>query len=146
MRDELGLAIFLPERDLYDRAGAAVAAALGVDTAAARRTDGRRMSPAEYTQRAETVLTAIVSDRPAANESPPQRGGQIDASIGLTQRETEVLQLLAEGMTNAQLAERLSISPSTVSSHLERIFVKLDVTTRGAAVAMAHRLGIAGSG
>jgi DNA-binding CsgD family transcriptional regulator len=57
-----------------------------------------------------------------------------------------VLRLLAEGLTNAQLADRLSISPSTVSSHLERIFAKLDVTTRGAAVAIAHRHGIADTG
>ena len=103
-----------------------------------------RMSPAEYTAKAEMVLAAIGSHQPpAAQPPPPRRDDQTTTSLGLTKRETEVLRLLAEGLTNAQLADRLSISPSTVSSHLERIFAKLDVTTRGAAVAIAHRLGIA---
>ncbi len=53
----------------------------------------------------------------------------------LTPREREVLELLAQGMTNKAIAEALVISPNTVKRHLQSIFQKLDVTTRAAAVA-----------
>ena len=59
----------------------------------------------------------------------------------LTRREHEVVLLVAEGLTNAQIAERLWISPGTVRRHLENVFAKLDVHTRTAAVARL-RLGV----
>lgn len=55
----------------------------------------------------------------------------------LTAREVEVLRLLAEGLTNKQMAERLVLSPKTVSSHLSSIFSKIGVTTRAAATRFA---------
>lgn len=57
---------------------------------------------------------------------------------GLTARELEVLSLVAEGMTNGEIAQRLWISPGTVRRHLENIYEKLDVHTRTAAVAAAR--------
>ena len=53
----------------------------------------------------------------------------------LTARETHVLELVAEGLTNAEVAARLVISPTTVRTHLENVFDKLGVHTRTAAVA-----------
>ena len=53
----------------------------------------------------------------------------------LTQREREVLELVAEGSTNRQIARQLDISPGTVRAHLEHVFSKLNVGTRTAAVA-----------
>ena len=53
----------------------------------------------------------------------------------LTHREHEVVLLVAEGLTNAQIAERLWISPGTVRRHLQNVFAKLGVHTRTAAVA-----------
>jgi DNA-binding CsgD family transcriptional regulator len=53
----------------------------------------------------------------------------------LTRRETEVLGLVAEGLTNGEIATRLFLAPTTVRTHLENIFAKLDVHTRTAAVA-----------
>ena len=53
----------------------------------------------------------------------------------LTPREQQVVALVAEGMTNAEIARRLWISPGTVRRHLENVFAKLDVHTRTAAVA-----------
>jgi DNA-binding CsgD family transcriptional regulator len=55
----------------------------------------------------------------------------------LTERETEILQLVARGLTNSQIAERLVISRATVRTHLEHVFVKLGVHTRTGAVARA---------
>ena len=54
----------------------------------------------------------------------------------LTAREREILDLVAEGMTNAEIAERLWVSPGTVRRHLENIYAKLGVHTRTAAVAL----------
>lgn len=57
----------------------------------------------------------------------------------LTAREHEVVLLVAEGLTNADIARRLWISPGTVRRHLENVFSKLDVHTRTAAVARIRR-------
>jgi DNA-binding CsgD family transcriptional regulator/tetratricopeptide (TPR) repeat protein len=62
---------------------------------------------------------------------------------GLTTRELEVLTLLMEGMRNAQIAERLVLSPKTVDHHVSSILSKLDVSNRGEAAATAARLGLA---
>jgi DNA-binding NarL/FixJ family response regulator len=61
---------------------------------------------------------------------------------GLTGREVEVLRLLAMGLTNAQIAERLVISLLTVKAHVRSIYSKLEVTSRSAATryAMEHEL------
>ena len=61
---------------------------------------------------------------------------------GLTAREAEVLRLLAQGLTNEQLSERLVISYRTVTTHLNSIYNKLGVTSRAAATrfAVEHHL------
>jgi DNA-binding CsgD family transcriptional regulator len=63
-------------------------------------------------------------------------------AAGLTTREIEVLELIAEGRQNAQIAARLSRSPRTVDHHLASILAKLDTANRGEAVAAARKLGI----
>jgi DNA-binding CsgD family transcriptional regulator len=55
--------------------------------------------------------------------------------FGLTPREREILDLVAEGATNAHIASALGISPATVRKHLEHAYAKLEVSTRTAAVA-----------
>ena len=62
---------------------------------------------------------------------------------GLTARELEVLSLIAEGLRNAQIAQRLVVSERTVDHHVSAILRKLDVETRGQAAAEATRLGFA---
>lgn len=65
------------------------------------------------------------------------------APAGLTPRESEVLRLLATGGTNAQIAERLFITPKTASVHVSNILAKLEVPNRAAAGARARELGLA---
>ena len=60
----------------------------------------------------------------------------------LTQRERDVLSLLADGLGNKQIAARLGISTNTVKTHLELLFDKLDVSTRTEAVTAAARMGL----
>ncbi|EWT02723.1 LuxR family transcriptional regulator [Intrasporangium oryzae NRRL B-24470] len=60
----------------------------------------------------------------------------------LSGRETEVLQLVAAGLSNQQIAQRLFVSQATVKSHLVHVFTKLDVDSRTAAVAVAVDRGL----
>jgi DNA-binding NarL/FixJ family response regulator len=67
-------------------------------------------------------------------------GWDASMSVGkLTSREVEVLSLLAEGLTQADIARKLSISPRTVGAHIEHILGKLGVHSRAQAVAVAYR-------
>ncbi|MFJ3779336.1 response regulator [Streptomyces sp. NPDC090075] len=60
----------------------------------------------------------------------------------LTRRETEVLTLVADGLSNQAIAHRLHLTEGTIKSHLVRIYTKLDVDSRTAAVATATHLGL----
>jgi len=60
----------------------------------------------------------------------------------LSAREAEVLKLLTQGLSNAEIAERLYLEPSTVKTHIEHIYTKLDVSRRTQAVAKARQLGL----
>jgi ATP/maltotriose-dependent transcriptional regulator MalT len=60
----------------------------------------------------------------------------------LTDRECEVLRLVAAGMTNREVASTLHLSPHTVGRHLQNVFTKLGVTSRAAAIAHAYEHGI----
>ena len=76
-----------------------------------------------------------VSAPAAADEAP---------FAALTSREREVLQLLCEGLANAQIAQRLAISDKTVRNHLSNLFDKLGVWTRAQAIVFAHERGLRG--
>jgi DNA-binding CsgD family transcriptional regulator len=61
----------------------------------------------------------------------------------LSEREAEVLKLVAAGLTNAQVAQRLFLSPRTVNAHLTSIYGKLGVSSRSAATRFAVEHGLA---
>jgi DNA-binding NarL/FixJ family response regulator len=64
-----------------------------------------------------------------------------DPSASLTPREVQILTLAGQGLSVQTIAERLTISPATVKTHLEHIYRKLDVHDRTAAVVRALRAG-----
>jgi len=81
-------------------------------------------------------LTAFSPEILARARGLPERGGG-----GLTEREREILELVAEGLTNRAIAQRLRLSPRTVEYHLGQIFQRLGVSSRAAAVKEAMRRG-----
>ena len=113
--------------------------------------------PAELTAAIRAVATgdAVVSPRvtrrmlelfaeelPSESAAPARRG---DARLDeLTHREREVLLAVAEGLSNAEVAERLFLSEATVKTHVGRILAKLGVRDRVQAVVLAYESGIVG--
>jgi DNA-binding NarL/FixJ family response regulator len=79
------------------------------------------------------VLAALTEPGPAAAPCLPD---------GLTPREAEVLSLIAEGLTNAEIAERLVVSAATVKTHVNHIFAKAGVRDRAQAVVYAYANGL----
>ena len=63
----------------------------------------------------------------------------------LTEREREVLSMVAAGQNNAAIAARLALAPKTVRNHISNIFTKLQVTDRTQAILRAREAGIGGS-
>jgi DNA-binding CsgD family transcriptional regulator len=89
----------------------------------------------------DILIGAEMAALPARTESAPP----VDAAPcpeGLSGREIEVLRLVADGLTNARIAQRLFISPKTVSTHLVSIFSKLGVTSRAGATRFALEHGL----
>jgi DNA-binding NarL/FixJ family response regulator len=80
-----------------------------------------------------------------AEEARALRSGGRTLPGGLTEREAEVLGLVATGCTNKQIAAQLFLSDKTVARHLSNIFTKIDVSSRSAATAFAFEHGLAGS-
>jgi two-component system nitrate/nitrite response regulator NarL len=60
----------------------------------------------------------------------------------LTERESEILGCIAQGLSNPEIARRLLLSPSTIKSHVEKLYGKLGVSDRGSAVAVGMRMGL----
>ncbi|WJY54507.1 response regulator transcription factor [Streptomyces chengbuensis] len=81
-----------------------------------------------------TTLAATIADRLMNRLRSP--------GTALTRRETEVLVLVAEGLSNQAIGDRLHLTEGTVKSHLARIYTKLGVDSRTAAVATASGLGM----
>lgn len=86
------------------------------------------MLPVEYLRRTRPELFELIAE--------PRYHGL------LTAREVQVLQLVADGCSNQEIAERLFISILTVKSHIQRLSMKLEVKRRTQAVAKAKSLGI----
>jgi DNA-binding CsgD family transcriptional regulator len=85
---------------------------------------------------------AVLARRARLNLARPAADGDQPAGLGLTQREIDVLRLLALGYTNREIATSLGISVKTASVHVTNILRKLDVPHRAAAGAVGQRLGI----
>ncbi|MGW5737368.1 MULTISPECIES: response regulator [Streptomyces] len=91
------------------------------------------------------TITRRLIERFAAREESEPAALHRDLS-DLTPRELEVLRLLATGLSNAELADRLFLSPTTVKTHVGRILSKLDLRDRVQAVVLAYETGLIAPG
>jgi DNA-binding NarL/FixJ family response regulator len=94
----------------------------------------------------ERLVAAVISRPPVAGPSDPGGGAGLGPGQkppgGLTAREAEVLTLLAAGLSNAEIAERLYLSHATVKTHINRIFAKTGARDRAQAVRYAYQHGL----
>ncbi len=129
--DDTGARLETTDRADYDRILAAVAARLAPAALAASRAAGCLL-PLDQLLASEEPATGAVTNTPQPPANP----------AGLTAREVDVLRLVAAGLTNPQVAERLVISHHTVTVHLRSIYAKLGVSSRTAAARFAVDHGL----
>jgi len=86
--------------------------------------------------------TVVVKEVPAAASKPFTLNESKLEELGITRRELEILGLIAEGLSNREIAERLFVSQNTVKTHSSRLFVKLGAKRRTQAVQIGKELGL----
>ncbi|GAA2857397.1 DNA-binding response regulator [Actinoplanes cyaneus] len=121
------LTTYESDRDILRAIEAGASGYLLKDASPAELADAVRAAARGETVLAPSVASTLV--RQVRSPAPP----------ALSARETEVLKLVAAGLTNAEIGRRLFISEATVKTHLLRVFNKLDVADRTAAVTTAMR-------
>jgi DNA-binding NarL/FixJ family response regulator len=86
-----------------------------------------------------SVTRRLITDIATRPERPPTSGKALE---GLTEREREVLVLVAEGLSNDEIAARLFLSPLTAKTHVSRIMTKLNARDRAQLVVLAYETGL----
>jgi ATP/maltotriose-dependent transcriptional regulator MalT len=135
LRDALGIPIQPVERADYERAVSSARVHLGERAFAAAWAQGRSMTP-------EQALAAKGQKPTPIPTTSTTTAPTLAYPDGLTAREVGVLRLVAKGLTDTQVAEKLVLSPRTVHAHLSSIYSKLGITSRSAATryAIEHQL------
>ncbi len=138
LREDVAFPMIPVERGPYRRSVTELRAFFGEQIFAGLWAEGRAMSP-------EEALSANAALPPKQSSQPAQPVTVEKAPAfpaGLSAREVEVLRLLAQGLSDAEIADQLIISPRTVNTHLTSIYRKIQVTSRSAATRYAseHQL------
>jgi DNA-binding CsgD family transcriptional regulator len=124
------------ERLGYEEAVAGARATLSEGEFTTAYESGRCLSRDAWFVAADDIVSALEAAEATSDER------DVPTRFGLTRREREILALVAEGLSDREVAAALFIGQGTVRSHLTSIFGKLDVGSRTAAVATARRLAI----
>ena len=124
---------------VYDALCAGASGFLLKDVTAERLFDAVRVVAAGEALLAPTVTRRLISEFSRLRPAAPARSAAV---AGLTPRETEVLRLLAEGLSNPEIAGRLVITEETVKTHVSRVLHKLALRDRAQAVVIAYESGL----
>ena len=126
-----------PERSPHAlRAATAARAALGEAAFTTAYMSGRTLGRDTWFAIADDIVAAAEGAEGSHQEQP------CEDTVSLTPRERDVLRLVADGLSDQEVAGALFIGQGTVRSHLTSIFGKLEVGSRTAAIAASRRLGI----
>jgi DNA-binding NarL/FixJ family response regulator len=135
----LVLTTFDLDQYVYDALRAGASGFLLKDVTAERLIDAVRVIAAGEALLAPAITRRLIvefAQRPAAQLQPPPALGE------LTPRETEVLRLMAEGLSNAEIGSRLVVTEETVKTHVSRVLGKLRLRDRTQAVVVAYESGL----
>jgi DNA-binding NarL/FixJ family response regulator len=135
----LMLTTFDLDQHVYDALGAGASGFLLKDVTAERLFDAVRVVAAGEALLAPTVTRRLIAEFARQRPRPRTDGPPIH---GLTPREIEVLRLLAEGLSNPEIAVRLTVSEETVKTHVSRLLGKLGLRDRTQAVIAAYESGL----
>jgi len=135
----LMLTTFDLDEYVYDALSAGASGFLLKDAAAERLFDAVRVVAAGEALLAPAVTRRLIGEFARLR---PRLAPRTDRLRELTARETEVLRLVAEGLSNGELAERLVVSEETVKTHVSRVLMKLDLRDRTQAVVAAYESGL----
>jgi predicted ATPase/DNA-binding CsgD family transcriptional regulator len=141
LREAIGAPMYPVHRASYEQALAHARTTLGEQVFRGAWAEGRSLTPEQVLA---TPHTTPVPARVPPTSPPPAAPAKkpVTFPAGLTAREVEVLRLIAQGWTDAQIAEHLVISPRTVNHHTTSLYSKLNVSSRAAATryALEHHL------
>jgi DNA-binding NarL/FixJ family response regulator len=136
LRDAIGAPLPPVYRADYEYAVSTARTQLGEKAFATAWAEGRTMTP-EQALSAQRPTKGSSSSSIGERISAPPNTSTIAYPDGLTSRQAEILRLVAQGLSDAQIAELLIISPRTVNSHLTSIYGKIGVSSRTAATRYA---------
>ena len=135
----LMLTTFDLDEYIYDALGAGASGFLLKDVTAEQLFEAVRVVAGGEGLLAPAVTRRLIAEFARLRPQLPARPERLRA---LTPRETEVLRLVAEGLSNAEIAERLVVTKETVKTHVSRILSKLDLRDRSQAVVLAYETGL----
>ena len=140
LREAIGAPIYPVQRAGYEQATTLARAQLGERAFRAAWAEGRSLTPEQALALGSTTALPTQVEPSAPPGAPSQQPVPLPA--GLTPREVEVLRLIAQGWTDAQIARHLVISPRTINRHTTSLYSKLGVSSRAAATryAFEHHL------
>ncbi|MCT9933780.1 response regulator transcription factor [Planotetraspora sp. A-T 1434] len=127
---------------VYDALRAGASGFLLKDVTAERLFDAVRVIAAGGALLAPTVTRRLISEFAALHPKPDASSEA--ALSALTPRETQVLRLIAEGLSNPEIASRLTVTEETVKTHVSRVLSKLGLRDRTQAVVAAYETGLVG--
>ncbi|QGZ49708.1 response regulator [Streptomyces sp. QHH-9511] len=132
----LVLTTFDLDEYVYQALRAGASGFLLKDASARQLADGVRVVAAGEALLAPTVTKRLITEFAKAAQAP--RAPSLSQVGELTERETEVLVLIAQGLSNAEIADRLVVAESTIKTHVSRILVKLGLRDRTQAAVFAY--------